>query len=328
MQRRDFVTGILGTVLALPLAGEAEPQGKVFCIGWLGNVPPPPSMERASAAFVDGLREYGYVEGANLKVEYRWADGRDERYSELVRDLIQAKVQLIVTAQTPAAVVIKDQAKTLPVVLVGTSHPVEVGLVQTLARPGGNITGITNQLGDLDGKLLQLAKELAPRLRRIGVFWTPSNQASALGLKSVQTVAARQGLAVVPVSARTRAEAESAFSALRHERPDVLIVHASYIGSAELVQIREFVISTRMPTISAFSALTRDGLLLSYSPDAAAYYRRAAYYVDRILKGNKAADLPMEQPTKFELMINLSAAKAIGLSIPPSLLARADQVIE
>jgi len=232
-----------------------------------------------------------------------------------------------VTAQTPGALVLKEQAQ-VPVVLLGVSHPVEAGLVQSLSRPGGNITGVTNQLGDLDAKLLQLGKDLVPKLSRIAVFWTPTNQGSAIGLKNMQAVATKAGVAVVPVSARTRDEAEHAFSALMHERPDALIVHASYLGSAELIQIREFAARTRMPTISAFSALTRDGLLMSYSPDPATYYRRAAYYVDRILKGAKPADLPIEQPTKFDLFINLKTAKALNLTIPPSLLQRADQVIE
>jgi putative ABC transport system substrate-binding protein len=327
MDRRAFIGTLTGAVLAAPLVARAQPAEKIFRIGWLGNVPPPPAMVPVIAAFMDGLRQYGYVDGRNLKVEYRWANGRDERYSELVRELIQANVQLVVTAQTPGALVLKEQAQ-VPVVLLGVSHPVEAGLVQSLSRPGGNITGVTNQLGDLDAKLLQLGKDLVPKLSRIAVFWTPTNQGSAIGLKNMQAVAAKAGVAVVPVSARTRDEAEHAFSALMHERPDALIVHASYLGSAELIQIREFAARTRMPTISAFSALTRDGLLMSYSPDPATYYRRAAYYVDRILKGAKPADLPIEQPTKFDLFINLKTAKALNLTIPPSLLQRADQVIE
>jgi len=328
MERRTFLALVPANLLAAPLAAEGQPAGKIIRIGWLGNVPPPPAMAPVIAAFMDGLQQYGYVDGRNLKVEYRWAMGRDERYPELVRELIQANVQLVVTAQTPGALVLKEQAHAVPVVLLGVSHPVEAGLVQSLSRPGGNITGVTNQLGDLDAKLLQLGKDLVPKLSRIAVFWTPTNQGSAIGLRNMQTVAAKVGIAVVPVSARTRDEAEHAFSALRHERPDALIVHASYLGSAELIQIREFAARTRVPTISAFSALTRDGLLMSYSPDPATYYRRAAYYVDRILKGTKPAHLPIEQPTQFELAINLKTAKTLGLTIPPSLLARADQVIE
>ena len=199
----------------------------MYRIGWLGNLPPPPTMAPVIAPFMDELRQYGYVDGTNLKVEYRWANGRNERYSELVRDLIQSNVQLIVTSQTPAALVLKDQAKTLPVVLLGVSHPVEAGLVQSLARPGGNITGVSNQLGDLELKLLQLGRELVPKLSRVGVFWMPTNQGSALALKGMQSLAAKEGVAVVPVSARTRDEAENAFSELMRERPDVLIVHAA-----------------------------------------------------------------------------------------------------
>jgi putative ABC transport system substrate-binding protein len=276
MDRRAFLGTLAGGLLAAPLAAEAQQAGKVFVIGWLGNVLPPPTMRPVIAAFMDGLRQYGYVDGTNLKVEYRWANGRDERYPELVRELIEANVHLVVTAQTPAALVLKEQTRTLPVVLLGVSHPVEAGLVQSLARPGGNITGVTNQINDLDAKLLQLGKEIVPNLSRIGVFWTPTNQGSVVGLKNMQKVATNAGVRVVPVSARTRDEAETAFVALSHERPDILIVHASYIGSTELVQIREFSARHRMPTISAFSALTHDGLLMSYSPDLAGYYRRAA----------------------------------------------------
>jgi len=203
MERRHFVS-ILGLgVLAAPLAAEAQQAGKVWRIGYLGNSPPIPSTSFLMAAFIDGLREYGYVEGTNLAIEFRFAQGHEDKYPQLVRELLQSNVELVVTTQTPAALALKEGAKALPVVMIGTGQPVETGLVQSLARPGGNITGVSNQVGDLDGKLVQLARELVPKLSRVAVLWYPSNQASALSLKNTQELAAKQGISVVPASAQS-----------------------------------------------------------------------------------------------------------------------------
>jgi len=281
------------------------------------------------AAFADGLRQYGYVEGTNLVIEFRFAQGHEDKYPQLVRELLQSNVELVVTTQTPAALALKEGAKTLPVVMIGTGQPVEAGLVQSLARPGGNITGVSNQVGDLDAKLVQLARELVPKLSRLAVLWYPSNQASALSLKNVQALAAaKEGITVVPASAQAEnpGELERTISALARERLDVLYVHGPYLTQA--AAIGQFAVRHRVPTISAFTSMTRDGLLISYAPDSANLFRRGAYYVDRILKGAKPADLPVEQPTKFELVINVKTAKALGLTIPPSVLLRADEVIE
>jgi len=237
-------------------------------------------------------------------------------------------VVLVVTTQTPAALALKEGAKTLPVVMIGTGQPVETGLVQSLARPGGTITGVSSQVGDLESKLLQLGRKLVPKLSRVAVLWSPSNPASALSLKNVQALAAKEGISVVPASApgENPGELERTLSALARERLDVLYVHGSYLSQA--AAIGPFAVRHRLSTISAFTSMTRDGLLISYAPDLANVFRRGAYYVDKILKGAKPADLPVEQPTKFELVINLKAAKALGLIIPPSLFARADEVIE
>jgi putative ABC transport system substrate-binding protein len=328
VDRRRFLLTSLASALAAPLAAAAQQAGKVYRVGYLGNFPPTPSTAPIVSAFTDGLREHGYVDGRNLKLEYRWAHGRSDIWPALVRELLQAGVQVVVTSQTPAALMLKQHASEIPVVLLGVSHPVEAGLVQSLARPGGNITGLSNQLGDLGAKLIQLCRELVPGMSRLAVFWTPTNQGSALGLKSFQEEALKAGIAVVPVSTRMRDETDAALSTLARERPDVVLVHATYIASPELSRIREFALSHRMPTVGDSSPLTRDGLLMSYSPDAISQFRRAASFVDKILKGTKPADLPIEQPTKFELVINLKTAKALGLTIPPSVLARADQVIE
>jgi len=325
----------IGLVLALslfvaPLASEAQDTGKVWRIGYLGNYPPTPNTSRVLAAFTDGLREYGYVEGKNLTIEFRFAHGREERYPELVRELLQANVELVVTVQTSAALALKQGAQALPVVLLGSGNPVEAGLVQSLARPGGGITGLSNQVGDLDGKLVQLARELVPRLSRLTVLWDPTNHPSAYGVNALKALAAKEGLSVSPVStpAQTPDELERAISALARERPDVLLVHGigTYIRQAAV--IGQLATRHRILTICAFSSMARAGLLISYGPDSASLFRRGAYYVDRIFKGAKPADLPVEQPTKFELVINLKTAKALGLTIPQSVLLRADHVIE
>jgi len=327
ISRRAFVASLTGSLLAAPLAAEAQQPGKVWRIGYLADFPPTPRTT-GLAAFTDGLRQYGYVEGRNLVIEFRFAEGHEEKYPQLVHELLQANVELVVTTQTPAAFALKEAAKTLPVVIIGTAQPVEVGLVQSLARPGGTITGVSSQVGELDAKLFQLARELVPKLSRLAVLWSPSNQASALSLKNVRALAAKEGISVVPAPApgQNPGELDRTLSALASERLDVLYVHGPYSG--QVAAIGQFAVRHRLPTISAFTSMTRDGLLISYAPDLANLFRRGAYYVDRILKGAKPADLPVEQPTKFDLVINLKTAKALGLTIPPALLARADQVIE
>jgi putative ABC transport system substrate-binding protein len=328
MDRRRFLLTSLVGVLAAPITPLAQQAGKVYRVGYLGNFPPTPTTAPILGAFVAGLREYGYVEGANLKLEYRYAAGRTDAFLALVRELLQAGVDVVVTSQTPAALVLKEHAIDVPVVVVGISHPVESGVVQSLAHPGGRITGLTSQIGDLGAKFIQLGRELVPGLSRLAVFWTPSNQGSALGLKSVQSEAAKVGIAVLPVSARTQEEMDGALSMLERERAQVVFVHASYVASPEIPRIVDFTRRHRIPTFGDASRQAHDGLLISYSPDLASLFRRAAYYVDRILRGTKPADLPIEQPTKFDLIINLKTAKTLGLTIPPSLLARADHVIE
>src|SRR4030095_2336702 len=305
MERRAFLAVVSGILFAAPVAAEAQQAGKLYRVGFLGNFPPTPSTAPIWAAFTDGLREHGYVDGRNLKLEYRCAHGRSDIWPALVRELLQAGVHVVVTSQTPAALTLKQHASEMPVVLVGVGQPVEAGLVQSLARPGGNITGLSAQLGDLGAKLIQLCRELVPGMSRLAVFWTPTNQGSALGLKSFQEEALRAGIAVVPVSTRMRDETDAALSTLARDGPDVVLVHATYIASPELSRIRQFALSHRMPTVGDSSALTRDGLLMSYSPAPLSLFRRAASFVDKILKGTKPADLPIEQPTKFELVINL-----------------------
>jgi putative ABC transport system substrate-binding protein len=325
MDRRTFLRTLASGLLAAPLAAEAQPAGKVYRVGYLGVSA---TITPVVAAFVAAMRDYGYTEGVNLKLEYRWAAGRNDIWMAFVRELVQAGVHVVVTSSTPAALTLKEHAKDVPVVFVGLGSPVESGLVQSLAHPGGQLTGLSAQHGDLVTKVLQFCGELVPGISRLAVFWTPSNLASALALKSIQSEATKAGIAIVPVSTRAQDETDSALSTLERERPQVVLVHASYVGSPEIPRIREFTLRRRIPTVGNSGLLAHDGLLMSYAADLVTLSRRAAYYVDRILRGTKPADLPVEQPTKFELVINLKTAKALGLTIPPSLLARADQVIE
>ncbi len=328
MERRTFLATLAGGLLAAPLAAGAEQAGRVYRIGFLGKFPFTPQGEYIRTAFIDGLRDHGYAEGKNLTIEYRFSLGRDERWPDLARELLQLGVEVIVTTDSAAVQSLKEHFGTVPVVMLGLSHPVEAGFVASLARPGGNITGLSNQLGDLNAKDLQLLREVTPQLSRLAVLWNPVNPGSALALKDLQDLARRETLKVQPVVGRTREEMESALAALKRDRPDALLVHPWYTGSPERMRIVEFAVRNRIPTITGSSVLAREGLLISYAPDFAGIFRRGSYYVDKILKGAKPADLPVEQPTKFDLVINLKTAKALGLTIPPSLLARADEVIQ
>ena len=328
MDRRRFLMTSLAGSLVVSRRAEAQPAAKVYRVGYLGNVPVTASTNPPVAAFAAGLREYGYVEDVNLKLEYRWAAGRNDIWMALVRELVQAAVQVVVTPFTPAALALNEHAKDTPVVFVGLGNPVESGLIQSLARPGGQITGVSGQHGDLTAKVFQLCRELVPGMSRLAVFWTPSNQASALGLKIMQSEAVKADVAIVPVSAGRREETDSALLILERERPQVVLVHASYLASPEVPRILEFTLRHRIPTMGNSSRQAHDGMLMSYSPDLVSLFRRAAYYVDRILRGAKPSELPVEQPTKFELVVNLKTAKALGLTISPSLLLRADHVIE
>jgi putative ABC transport system substrate-binding protein len=258
MNRRAFLCGLTGA-LAAPLAAEAQQSGKVWRIGYLGNFPFTPTNSSLLAVFTDGLREYGYVEGKNLTIELRFAHGREERYPELVRELLQANVDLVVTVQTTAALALKQGAPALPVVLLGSGNPVEAGLVQSLARPGGSITGLSNQVGDLDGKIVQLARELVPRMSRLTVLWDPTNHPSARSVDILKALAAKEGLSVSPVSAPVERpdELERAISAIARERPDVLLVQGVGAYLSHAAAIGQLATRYRIPTICAFSSMTR-----------------------------------------------------------------------
>jgi len=296
--------------------------------GYLSNNDPATESTRSEAIRL-GLRELGHIEGQNIAIEYRYAEGKSDRYPELAAELVRLKVDIIVVAGgVPTVRAAKNATKTIPIVMTGAGFdPVEAGLVESLARPGGNVTGITNLSRELGGKRLELLKEAVPKLARVAVLYDPVNPGSVLEVKEILPVAARaRRLNIQPWEVRAADGFEKVFAALNKERPDGLYVLGTAIMTANQKRIVGFALKSRLPSMGTREYVDAGGLMY-YGADLADSYRRVAYYVDKILKGAKPADLPVEQPTKFELVFNLKTAKEIGLTIPPNVLARADKVI-
>jgi putative ABC transport system substrate-binding protein len=326
ISRRAFFGTLAGGLLAATLAGEAQPAGKVYRVGFLGNSTA--ALEaNLVGPFREGLRELGYVEGRNILIEYRWAEGKYERFSALIAELIALKVDVIVTAGTPASLAVKKATTSIPLVMVAVGDPVATGLVASLARPGGNITGLTSIAEELEGKRLELLREVVPKISHVAVFWNPVNPVFKRALAELQAAAAILRMKVLSLGVRTKEEIEDAFAAIVREQPGALLVLADRLFLYHRARIMDFAAKHRLPGVHAYRELVESGGLMSYGPSYAGMHRRAAYYVDKILKGAKPADLPIEQPTKFELVINLKTARALGLTIPPPLLQRADEVI-
>ena len=325
MNRRAFLGGL--GILATAHAAGAQP-GKVYRIGFLGTVPPSkPAGQGAWEAFLQGLRDHGFVEGKNVVFERRYSEGREDRHAGFVAAFIDLKVDLLITGSSTAARAAKDATSTIPIVMLGVANPDRQGLVASLARPGGNVTGISNQGGETSGKRLSLFKEILPRLSKVALVWNPDNIASATTFREGDVPAAKAlGMILISLEVREARDLDRAFTTITSERPDALWVHAT--AAPFRTRILEFADRNRLPSGAATPSWSQAGGLMSYGPDPADLLRRAATHVAKILKGTKPADLPVEQPTKFELVINLKTAKALGLTIPPSLLARADQVIE
>jgi putative ABC transport system substrate-binding protein len=313
-------------LLAAPLAAEAQQAGKVYRIGWLWFGKSGPSAE------FDGLRQgllgHNYVEGQNLVIESRAAEGRIDRLGDLALELVQAKVDVIVVGGTSGSLAAKRATSTIPVVFQGVADPIGAGLIQSLARPGGNITGLTSIGPELGGKRLGLLKQVVPKATRVGVLFNPDDRANVLVLKELQNAAPTIGLTLVPFEVRSPGDFENAFKAMARERVHAMFGAAGAITRTHSGVLVELASKARVPALWGSSDFVQAGGLLSYGVDFADQSRRAATYVDKILKGAKPADLPVEQPTKFELVINLKTAKALGLTIPPSVLARADEVIQ
>ena len=278
--------------------------------------------------FREGLRERGYVEGRNLVIEYRWAEGDYARLPALVAELIAAKVEVLVGAGTPVALAVKRATTTVPMVMVAVGDPVGTGLVASLARPGGNLTGLVSIAPDLEGKRLELLREVAPRLSRVSVLINPANPFTVSSAEQMRAAAQVLHLKLHFADVREEGELDQAFEAIARERPDGLIMVADRVFLHNRARIAGFATRHRLPGVYAYSELVDEGGLMSFGPSYPGMHRRAAYYVDRILRGANPADLPMEQPEKFELIVNLKTARAFGLAIPQSLLLRADRLVE
>jgi putative tryptophan/tyrosine transport system substrate-binding protein len=331
--KRTAVPSILVAVvlLAVGVIVEAQQPKKVHRIGYLSSRDPASESARSEAIRL-ALRERGYIEGQNVATEYRYAEGKLDRVPELAAELVRLKVDIIVVAGGPRWVrPAKNATKTIPIVMTGGGiDPVEAGVVESLARPGGNVTGITNLNAELGGKRLELLKEAVPKLARVAVLYDPGSLGSVPELKEVLPVAARGlGLTVRSWEVRDADGLEKVFAALNKQRPDGLyVMGGSPRMTANQKRIVSFALKSRLPSVSGNREYVDAGLLMYYGADFADSYRRVAYFVDRILKGAKPADLPVEQPTKFELVINLKTAKQIGLTIPPEVLARANRLIK
>ncbi|HEX2501147.1 MAG TPA: ABC transporter substrate-binding protein [Methylomirabilota bacterium] len=314
-------------LLAAPLAVGAQPVRGIHRIGFLGNSTA--ALEaNLVGPFREGLRELGYVEGHNLVIEYRWAEGRYERFPALIAELLSSKVEMIVTAGTPASLAVKKATTSVPLVMVAVGDPVATGLVVSLARPGGNITGLTSVAEELEGKRLELLREVVPKISHVAVMCNSQNAACVTAKKAVRAAGAVLQIKVLWLDVRAADQFEDAFAAIARERPEALLVLGDRLFLHNRVHLMEFAARNRLPGVHAYRELVEAGGLMSFGPSYAGMHRRAAYYVDRILKGAKPGDLPVERPTTFDMVVNLKAAKALGLTIPRSVLARADQIIE
>ncbi|TMQ55369.1 MAG: ABC transporter substrate-binding protein [Candidatus Eisenbacteria bacterium] len=322
MKRRVFVTGFAG-LLAAPRAAEAQPAGKVPRIGFLSD-----SRQPWDEGFRQGLRELGYVAGHNITIEYRYGEGKFERLPGLAAELVRLNVDLVVAGGTQATSSAKQATGVIPIVMGVSADPVGNGFVASLARPGGNITGLTSLSPDLSGKRLALLKEIVPRLSRVSVLWNSVNPDNASQLREAEAAANALGVQLLPIGVRSSNEFDKAFSVINNARADVLYTLGDSLFANNRKRIVDFAAKNQLASMFSTRQAVEAGGLVSYGTDFVDLFRRAAIYVDKILKGAKPADLPIEQPTKFELVINLKTAKALGLTILPSLLLRADQVIE
>jgi putative ABC transport system substrate-binding protein len=326
MDRRAFM--ILAGVLMAPLASLGQQQSKVARIGFLAGDSRDDNRQRLQT-FRDGLHELGYVEGKNLVIEYRWAEGHYERLPSLATELVRLPVDLIVAVGDPVILAVKQATSTIPIVMASVGDPVARGFVVSLARPGGNVTGVSNFAVTLMGKWLELLKEILPKLSQVAVLRNAANPTHPLFWMEAQSAAPRLGLKLQDVEVRSSDDLDKAFgSVVRARSGAVVIVPDPLLAGVAEKRIADLAKENGLPTMCTFREQVEIGGLLSYGPDLAANSHRAAGYVDKILKGAKPADLPVEQPTKFDLFINLKTAKVLGITIPQSVLLRADEVIE
>ena len=325
MDRRTFLALISGSLLAAPLAAAAQQTGKVHRIGYLSIASGPSAR---TEALRQGLRELGYIEGKNITIEYRFAQEKTDRLRSLATELVDLKVDLIVTGGPTATRAAQQATRALPVVMAWGGDPVEARFVASLAHPGGNITGLTSMATELGSKRLGLLKEAVPQMSRVAVFWNPNHSEASASFRETDGAIRALGLSLESIEVGSAADLEGAFRRAVTRHADALTVLLDPVTLFHEAKVAELAARTRIPTIFYERRFAKAGGLMAYGPQDEDLHRRAATYVDKILKGAKPASLPIEQPTKFELVINLKTAKALGLTIPPSLLSRADEVIQ
>jgi putative tryptophan/tyrosine transport system substrate-binding protein len=326
MKRREFIA-FLGSVAAVALPLAAGAQTKIPRVGFMGNSTAALETNLIDA-FREGLREHGYEEGRNIVIEYRWADGKYDQFPALVAELIAAKVDAIITAGTPAALAVKRATTTVPLVMVAVGDPIGTGLVPSLARPGGNLTGLSSIAPDLEGKRLQLLREVVPPLSHVAMFINSLNPFHDSSVRQARAAAQTMGIKLQLYDIRKSEDLDEAFAAIRKRRPDALLILADRVFLHNRQRMVDFTNEQRLPNVNAYKELVEVGGMMSYGPSYEDMHKRAAIYVDKILKGSKPADLPIEQPSKFTFIVNLKAAKALGVTVPSQLLGLADEVIE
>ena len=325
MKRREFIT-LLGGAAAWPVAARAQQTGRLPIIGFLGSGTPS-SMSQWTAAFLQRLRQLGWIEGGTVTIEYRWAEGRSERAAEIVAEFVRLKVDVIVTSGTSNVVAAKQATSLIPIVFATAGDPVGTGLVASLARPGGNVTGLSLQQIDLAGKRIELLREVVPGLRRLAIMANAGNPNTLLEMREAQAVASTLGLEVAILEIRKPEDIAPTVEALKG-RADALYVINDPLFSINRTRINILALGARLPTMCGNRDFVEAGSLMYYGPSTPNQFRRAADFVDKILRGTKPADIPVEQPTKFDLVVNLTTAKALGLVVPPAFLAIADELIE
>ena len=323
MNRREFITLLGGASAAWPLAAHAQQAGKVWRMGFIAH-----GHERFYDALFEGLREYGYEEGRNLIVELRYARGQAERFKEFAAEMVRLNVDIIIVVTTPAALAVKNATKTIPIVHPNAVDPLSTGLIASLAHPGGNLTGGAQLTTEASAKRLEVLKRVVPTLSRVAALWNPGNPAIVFSWKETQGAARVLGVSLQSHEVRGPKDFAAAFAMIAEERPDALVVVQDAVTMQQRNEIIDFSIQKRLPSMFQEKGWAEAGGLISYGEDLPYMYRRAAYFVDKIFKGAKPADLPVEQATKFELVLNLKTARALGLTFPPSVLALADEVIE
>jgi putative ABC transport system substrate-binding protein len=325
MRRRGFIT-LLGGAAAWPVAARAQQAAKMPTLGYLGPTTPAVESQRITA-FVQRLRELGWIEGRTIAIEYRWAEGRSERFIEIAAEFVRLNVDAIVTYATPPVIAAKEATSVIPIVFAVAGDPVNTGLVASLARPGGNVTGLSVQQTELASKRLELLREVVPDLRRLAIMGNADNPATAREMGDVLTAARTLGLTVVTLEIRQAKDIASAFDGLKG-RADALYVCNDPLVNTNRIRINTLALGARLPTMLNNQTFLPTGGFISYGPNFPDLFRRAADYVDKILRGAKPGDLPVEQPTKFDMAVNVTVAKALGLKVPEDILVRADEVIE